>query len=230
MIIDGEYEYHVVIRAKAGDRIAFGKLWNAYRFIMIGMLKYLKYLTPEEKESEAALVLIRKLELFNPAKVNKSPETWTFSYMLTGGMKNARRKLVNAMKNESVVKLGIRETFLDISVSSSDYPVYSSGQCADVVALNYYDYVEKNSPERYALTAAGGSADEKMRKLEKGLSPFQGAVLSFRRAGLTLREVADRMGCGYTTVRMHIKKAELIAALIFGFDYRSGHWSKRTCL
>jgi DNA-directed RNA polymerase specialized sigma24 family protein len=220
MTINGEFEYFVAVKAKSGDKHAARVLWEAYRPMMIGMLRGCKYLTVSEKESEAALVFFRKLELFDPAKVNKLPEQWTFSYMLTGGMKNARNKIQNHCKRESIIRCGLMEQFFEepISTATSDYPI-GGFLPVNVVDFNPYEYWEKNNPELYALRIFDGSMQTKLRRLQKRISPLEAAILEFRRAGLSIRAIADQMGCSQSTIKNHIKKAKSIASRVFDIDF-----------
>lgn len=210
-------EFMLAVRAKIGDKAAFKKLWEKYRSMMVGMFRFCKNLSIDEQVSEAALVFIRKLELFNPEKIGKiSPEDWSFSYMLTGGVKNARDKIIrNSKKDAKNCVFGFREEFRD----ESD-PLYDAGNAFPIALdINRYEYGEKYAPEIHALRASDVSLEDKQKALMEKLSPLQISILQLRQAGKTIKEIADEMGCGFTKVRMNIVKAREVASLVFGVQY-----------
>jgi hypothetical protein len=220
-LINGELEYFVAVRAKNGDKIAVESLWNSYKFSLIGMLKSIHQLSYAEKVSEVSLLFFHKLELFDPEKVKKKPEDWTFSYMLTGGMKNLCWHLKHYFLRDS----RFTKTFVEYDPTdaldapvSSDYPI-GKERIGSYFDKNPYDYLEKNNPEILAMRCIGGSLRERAGKFYERLSSFDKTILEFRRAGLPLREIADEMGCGYLKIRIHIAKMKEIASFIFGISY-----------
>jgi hypothetical protein len=219
-IIDGEAECFLAVRAKGGDKAAFTSLWNFYKPIMLGMLRSCRWLTFDERSSEAALLFAHKLEIFDPAKVGKSSEDWTFSYMLTGGVKNLRQRLQRCFREDSKVWIlfdgNDAMEYLE-DPASSDYPLSKliSGSPID---CNVYDYCEKNNPE-FLLINSTTELRDKRQRLEKRISLFQKTLLDLRREGKTMAEIADEMGKGVTTVKKYIKDAKEIASRIFGINY-----------
>jgi hypothetical protein len=219
-LIGGELEYFVAVKAKSGDSTAFKKLWETYKPVMIGMLKSCWWLMNDEKTSESAMIFVHKLELFDSSKVKKDPADWTFSYMLTGGMKNLRIHLRNCFrkvtKAEGVfIEFDATDYFDDPLLPS--YPVLHKAP-ESLIEKNRYDYCEKNNPEFLAVRDAV-SLDIKEKVLKRRLSDFQKSVLEFRRANLIITEIADRMGCSCSKVKANIRKAKEIASGIFGINY-----------
>jgi DNA-directed RNA polymerase specialized sigma24 family protein len=213
--MDPNTEFMLAVRAKFGDKAAFAGLWNKYRSMMCGMLRFCKNLTEDERVSEAALVFVKKIELFRPERVKKNPEEWTFSYMLTGGVKNARDKIIRHSKKES------RRDFdyVDDLPSDTDTDTAYVNAFAASVEINRYEYMEKYSPEVHALRATDVSLEDKQKELLESLSPLQITILKFRQAGLTIQQIADEMGCGFTKVRLQIVEARQTASAIFGVEY-----------
>jgi hypothetical protein len=216
--IDSESEFMQTVRAKIGDKAAFKKLWDKYRPIMFGMFRFCINLTADERVSEAALVFVNKLEMFNPEKIGKiSQEDWSFSYMLTGGVKNARDKIIrHSKKDVKKCVVGYEE-----KVRDENDPSYYTGNTFPVALdVNRYDYEEKYSPEIHALRAADVPLEDKQKALMEKLSPLQITILQLRQAGKTVQEIADEMGCGFTKVRLNIVKARELASSIFDVRYR----------
>jgi restriction system protein len=216
--LDPEMEFMLAVRAKFGDKKAFKKLWGKYRSMMIGMFRFCKNLTIDERMSEAALVFVRKLELFSPEKIGKLPKDWTFSYMLTGGVKNARDKIIRHSKKETLMNFDYNEDLMDydtpipqISITAQTLPIARD--------VNKFEFEERYNPEILALRAVDTPLEEKKKALMKKLSPLQITILQLRQAGKTVQEIADEMGCGFTKVRMNIVKARELASSIFDVRY-----------
>jgi len=98
---DNTTDFELAVAGHSGDRDAADTLWRRYRLMMVGMLrKYnnsLYQLSQGEMESEAAEIFMHVLkEVFTSEKVMQSPAEWNFSYLLAGGMKNHRSKLIAA--------------------------------------------------------------------------------------------------------------------------------------
>jgi len=47
------------------------------------------------------------------------------------------------------------------------------------------------------------------------LTPFQKSLLKLRQAGMTVQQIADHMGCGFTKVRKQIVYARELAYDLF---------------
>jgi len=201
-------DFELAVAAHSGNQAAVDTLWKRHRLRMIGMLgKYnnrLYRLSQEEMESEAAMVFMHKLmEIFRPEKVRKSPAEWSFSYMLTGGMRNHRDGLINKFRNHGV--------YVD-EYSEEDSP---EGEQPGLVyrALEWDDAeYTKYGPEKLAFETEW--ADARVEELFQNLTPFQRAVVKLRQAGMTIQQIADRMGCGYTKVRVNVNSAKRAAAEI----------------
>jgi len=242
--IDPECEFMLVIRAKTGDVAAAKKLWGKYKDILVPMFRHCKNLTTEdERVSEAALVFARKLELFKPEKVRKQPKDWTFSYMLVGGAKNEVDKIIkhsikegrsnllakNTRKSKAA-KLAAEKDIqkkeameasvnygLNVSVSNLDNSEILVP--TKLIELNPSEFNEKYSPEAYVMREMDVSLDERENELMNQLSLLQITILQLRRAGKTVQEIAEEMGCGFTKVRLNIVKAREIASSVFGVNY-----------
>jgi len=219
--VDPECDFMLVLRAKSGDNKAFTLLWKKYKPTLVPMFRHCKNLTEKERESEAALVLVRKIELFKAHKVKKEPLEWTFSYMLTGGAKNSVDKIIKHSKKDGERYLTYNEVKNKDIVVSSDNPVSCvlGGTLKTAMEYNKFEYDGKYSPQEYALRATDVSLEEREKELMNNLSPLQITVLQLRQAGKTIQEIADEMGCGFTKVRLSIVKAREIASSIFQVNY-----------
>jgi DNA-directed RNA polymerase specialized sigma24 family protein len=216
--LDPEIEFMLAVRAKIGDKVAFKKLWEKYRSMMVGMFRFCKNLSIDERVSESALVFVRKLELFRPEKIGKAPEAWTFSYMLTGGVKNARDKIIRHSRKEAKYDFDFDEEIADYDNPNPNFSVV--GKTLPVTLdVNKFDYEEKYNPEIHAMRSADTSLEDKERALMEKLSPLQITILQLRQAGKTVQEIADEMGCGFTKVRLNIVKARELASSIFDVSY-----------
>ena len=100
--LDPECEFMLAVKAKTGNRPAFKKLWLKYRPALISLFGYNRNRSAEERVSEAAFVFAMELELFQPGKIGKAPEDWTFSYVLTGKVKN--------VVNTKILQFPVRKT------------------------------------------------------------------------------------------------------------------------
>jgi len=97
-------EFDLTVAAHNGDQAAAAVLWKRYKRRMMGVIGKYNYrlyqLSDEELESEAADLFMHKLKnIFKPEKVRKSHDEWSFSYMLTGGSRNLRDKIINKNRN-----------------------------------------------------------------------------------------------------------------------------------
>ena len=206
-------EFELAVAAHNGDQAAMETLWKRHRRRMIGMLgKYnnrLYQLTQEEMESEAAEIFMHKLkEIFKPEKVRKSPDEWSFSYMLTGGMRNRRDKLITEYRNHGFYVDEYDETDPSSESEELDHSVYLALEWDDSEYIKY-------DPERATLRELDASPEEKEEALMEVLTPFQKALLKLRQADMSIQQIADRMGCGFTKVRKQIIQARELGYAIF---------------
>jgi DNA-directed RNA polymerase specialized sigma24 family protein len=216
--LDPDMEFMLAVRAKIGDRKAFEKLWKKYCPVMTGMFRFCRNLTKEERASEAALVFVRKLELFCPEKIGQVPKDWTFSYMLTGGVKNARDKIIRHSIKDVDHDLDFDEETLYTDTMNQNFAIVGK-TLSTMIEVNKFEYEEKYNPELYAMRTADVSLEEKEKALMTKLSPVQRTILQLRQAGKTLKEIADEMGCGFAKVRMSIIKAREVASSVFDIEY-----------
>ena len=204
-------ELELTIAAHNGDQVATIMLYNRYRLKLIGMIgkyNYMFYkLSQAEMESEVAEIFMHKLRnVFKPEKVKKASDVWSFSFILTGGIKNLRYKLANQFRNYDM--------FID-SYNETDVPSGSArlDQCV-LCALEWNDYeFTKYAPENKVLK--GENLEIKKKILYQKLTLFQKTILKFRQSGMPVWEVADNMGCSYRKVRKEIINIKEIAHLVF---------------
>jgi RNA polymerase sigma factor (sigma-70 family) len=208
-------EFDLCVAAKNGDSEANLQLWEIYRPVAFSMLKRVPKMTTEEKLSEAYMLFLHKLGLFDPLKVERArnPDTFTFRYMMTGGLKNLRRKLFyNLKKDFSNVSWTPFEDSggIDCPYKFTEFKPYHHEK-------EYIDneYFETYSPEK-RIFHSDEELLEKAKKLYGKLSTFQHNILNLRREGLTQMEIADRLHCSLTTVKAHLSGAKRKAAQIFG--------------
>ncbi|MCL2215348.1 MAG: hypothetical protein FWC06_09145 [Treponema sp.] len=212
-ILDGtSNDLELATAAHNGDQSAMTILWKKYRRKMMGIIgKYnhaLYRLTDDELESEAAELFMHKLMIvFNPDKVKKSSDEWRFDYMLTGGSRNLRDKIIIEFRNKLTRMNEYDES--DEITNSTDARLKTT-TIQEALEWDDRDYT-KYDPEN---TAIDNNWDPTLtvQKIEKKLSPFQNAILELKRLGMTVQQIADHMGCGFTTVRLHIVDAKKVAA------------------
>jgi hypothetical protein len=204
-------DFELAVAARNGDQAVMNTLWNRYRKIMIGVIgKYnyrLYHLSQAELESEAAEVFMHKLRnVFKPEKVRKPPDEWSFSYMLTGGSSNLRGKIIKQARNYGFD--------VDVYDEGGDLPESEFLNQTVINRVMQWDDREytKYNPEKTVIEERWVS--EKMKALNNVLTPFQKIILKLQRAGMTIREIADHMGCGFTKIRLQIVDAKEAAAEI----------------
>jgi len=207
-----ETEFAIVCHAKNGDRAAFEWVWKKYRCLMVGMIGQYKWyhrLTEGEMESEAVEALIHKLEVFKPEKIKKTPEEWRFKYMLINAAWHCRNRLKTAAKiyNE-------HEGNEFDETDALPNRVFTKENQNKIIDVNRHLYEEYN-PEKIVLESMEETLEEKEKRLMDMLTPLQKTLLQFRQAGLTVQQIADRMGCGFTKVRLQIVQARELAYQIF---------------
>ena len=209
----GVSEFEIVSRAKQGDKQAVEWVWRKYYRLLVGRIyKFRGYhhLSKEEIEGEALDVLFHKLEIFKPERVRKSPDVWSFSYMLSSGAGHARDRLKTRAKVESKVDP------YDDTVTGDDTPlsrIVNRAYDADPTKF------EENNPENTVIKTIDGTPEQKARQFLKALTPIQRTVLKLRREGLTLFQVADRMGRSFSSVRNLLTETKQAASSFFGFRY-----------
>lgn len=201
-------EFELAVKAKAGDRKALEDLWAKYRNVCMGILYKVAHLEPADLEAEAYIVFAHKLfDLFDPAKIGVKPESWTFSFMVTGGMKNLRSRLINESKkyNENVPM-----TYIEGEGEDEEDQNQDRTNCK----LYGMDIYNLYNPERLVI-ANEEPLDERVKEFYSKLSAFEKNLLVERRAGLKLQEIADKLGCSLSKVKTHLKMAKDIASQVF---------------
>jgi hypothetical protein len=216
-------EFNLTVRAKNGDPSVNLELWEKYKPVAISILKPVYYLTWEERLSEAYMLFLHKLEIFDPDKVLavRDPDTFTFSYMMTGGLKNLKASLMVKWRTNanqiSFVEFddGIDEKSLDktypcIVGKDGNYRVVSE-------RLNVERFNSSNPENIHIRESIPDSGMEKKKQLfYTKLSDFQKKGLKLREDGKTIKGTAVELHCSITKIRHHISKAKIIAAEIFG--------------
>jgi len=208
-------EFELACGAKAGNQEDLLQLWSLYKNVCMSILYKVAHLENEELESEAFIVFSHKLDLFDPNKIGVKPESWSFSFMVTGGMKNLRSKLINESKRyNEVVKLSY--------VESDDGEATESVAQSSQDKINYQLYgahtFDVYNPEKLVI-AQEDPLDARVRRFYSRLSAFEKALLEKRRAGLKLQEIADEFGCSLSKVKAHLKYAKEIASSVFEVAY-----------
>jgi RNA polymerase sigma factor (sigma-70 family) len=212
---DGRSEFELCVAAKNGNSEANLQLWERYKPVAFSILKYVPGMTTEEKLSEAYMLFLHKLGLFDPLKVLKvrNPDTFTFSYMMTGGLKNLRRKLFyNLKKDFSNVSWTPFEDGgkVDCPYKFTEFnPYYQEKEYINS------EYFEIYNPEKIVF-CPDEELPQKVKKLYAKITKFQHSILSLRREGMTQKEIAETLHCSLTTVKTRISEAKRKAARIFG--------------
>jgi hypothetical protein len=217
-------EFDLTVCAKNGDPSANLELWERYKPVAISILKPVHGLSFEEKISEAYMIFLHKLEIFNPDKVLavRNPDTFTFSYMVVGGFKNLKLKLITMWKNHNnhVSFVPLDEDADNCGDKEYPYLVMDKGNfylVKDKIDLNFLDL---NNPANILLS------EENTKKLPKKeqllyarLTDFQKKILEMRREGKTFVEIGNILGCSKTKIRLHYIDAKNIANKIFGVKH-----------
>lgn len=213
----GITEFAVVCRAKDGDKAAIEWVWRKYRSLLVGMIgRYWWYhrLNEAEMESEAVLALIHKLEVFKPEKIKKAPEEWRFKYMLINAAYHRRNRLKNkardgqlhgCMDNEEIGLVSVSE-----KIGGNDGDRHESFNVYDMMCADSHRNYQYN-PEETVLSEMKEPIELKEKRLMEMLTPFQKTLLELKRVGLTIQQIADQMGCGFTKVRLQIVQARELA-------------------
>jgi hypothetical protein len=215
-------EFNLTVRAKNGDASANIELWERYRPVAISILKPVRGLSFEEKISEAYMIFLHKLEIFNPDKVLsvRDPDTFTFSYMMTGALKNLKAKLAFRYKdhNNHVSFLPFDEDG-DNYGANKEYPylVIEKGGFYFVKDKMNIDALDSNNPANILLTKeTEKELPKKERLFYTKISDFQKKVLEMRREGKTFKEISNILGYSLSWVRKNYYQAKDIANRVFG--------------
>jgi DNA-directed RNA polymerase specialized sigma24 family protein len=154
----------------------------------------------------------------------RSPETFTFSYLLTGGIKNLKIKLFASQRNRSA-----NISYIPYSEESSDtyfferkYPfvVINASNFQDIQEYNEKvrdDVFEKDNPEKVMLQR-DNDLKEKERIFNSQVTDFQKEILRLKRDGKTIKEISESLGCSITTVKNHTLIARTIAVQLFNMN------------
>ena len=82
-------------------------------------------------------------------------------------------------------------------------------------ASKFYAY----DPAETVINELAWPLEEKEKLLLSELTPFQKTLLELRRVGITVQQIADHMGCGFSKVRKQISEAKQKASSIFNCNY-----------
>jgi RNA polymerase sigma factor (sigma-70 family) len=211
-------EFDIVCRAKNKDKDAIEWIWKKYRSLMVGMIgDYWWYhrLTEGEMESEAFVSMLRKLEVFRPEKIGKTVEEWRFKYMLISAAWHCR----NRLKTKAIRDYTYEGDSYDEDKEMREPGRFSEyiRECPiprDILDLNFERFQEYN-PENIIMRETEESLENKAKCFMDMITPFQKTALELRRAGMTIQQVADQMGCCFTKVRKQIVKARKLAYSVF---------------
>jgi hypothetical protein len=214
-------EFDLTVRAKNGDPSANLELWERYRPVAISILKPVPGLSFEEKISEAYMIFIHKLEIFNPDKVLavRNPDTFTFSYMVIGGFKNLKKSLISKWKvhNSNVSFNPLNDDTSDYYGSDKEYPfiVANKGEFYLLTEKINIDLFNLNNPINILTKNSENELLKKEKLFYAKLSDFQKKILEMRREEKTYQEICNILACSYTKIKHHYAKAKSIADKIF---------------
>jgi hypothetical protein len=216
-------EFNLTVLAKNGDASANLELWERYKPVAISLLKPVRGWSFEDKMSEAYMVFIHKLEIFNPDKVLavRDPDSFTFSYMVIGGLKNLKIKLIAKYKahisHVSFVPLDeIGSRGLD-----KEYPFIAIDKGRFYMATSRIDTTLFNSNNPASILAQSTTNELKKKKqlLYSSLSSFQKQIIEMKREGKPLKEISKILGCSYTKLKDQYADAKHIAIEIFDLKF-----------
>lgn len=201
-------EFELAVKAKAGDKEALEALWGKYRNVCMSILYKVAHMENEDLECEAYIVFAHKLfDLFDPSKIGVNPENWTFSFMVIGGMKNLRSRLINESKkyNENV-----KMSYIEGENEEDE------NQMQDSINYKLYgpDIYNTYNPEKLVIDSEK-NLEDRVRIFYSRLSTFEKNVLVERRAGLKLQQIAEKLGCSLSKVKTHLKIAKEVASQVF---------------
>jgi len=209
-------EFAIVCLAKGGDKAALEWTWFKYRDLMVGMIrKYWWYhrLTENEVESEAIMAMLHKLEnVFKPEKVTRPPETWQFKYMLINAAWHRRSKLKTKQKNGRLNGCLEDETDEKSATPENCIDDASDEEVLDVNSHRYYAY----NPEKQVIKETEEPFEIKEKRLMEMLTPLQKTLVELKKAGMTVQQIADHMGCSFTKVRKQIVQTRGLFCEVLG--------------
>jgi RNA polymerase sigma factor (sigma-70 family) len=209
-------DFDLCVSAKNGDSEANLQLWKRYKPYAVTLLKSVPGLTVEEKLSEAYMVFLHKLDYFDPKKVleARNPDSFTFSYMMTGGLKNLRQKLFSELRRN------VREVswtpFEDEQEIDRSYGFTEWGTDRQEKYCIPNDAFTVFSPETVFLRDSDYELSIKTNKLYEKLTEVQRKILNLRGKGLTLKEIGEELQCSCFVVKYQFKKIKYKVARIFG--------------
>jgi DNA-directed RNA polymerase specialized sigma subunit len=214
-------EFNLTVRAKNGDASANLELWERYKPVAISILKPVRGLSFEEKISEAYMIFLHKLDIFDPDKVLavRDPDTFTFSYMVIGGFKNLKKSLISKWKvhNSNVSFNPLDDDTSDYYGSDKEYPfiVANKGEFYLTTERINIDLFNLNNPINILTKNNESELLRKEKLFYAKLSDFQKKILEMRREGKTIKAISDILGCSGSKVKRHYAEAKNIADRIF---------------
>jgi hypothetical protein len=217
-------EFNLAVRAKNGDASANLELWERYKPVAISLLKPVWGWSFDEKISEAYMVFLHKLEYFNPDKVLavRDPDTFTFSYMMTGGLKNLKARLIFEYKNRNnhISFMPLEEDTNSRHGLDKEYPfiVIEKGNfyfAKDKINIAVFD---SNNPANIVIKETEKGLQKKEQLFYARLSDFQKQILEMRREGKTYKEIGNIFGCSDQKIKRHCADAKSIATKILGLN------------
>ena len=194
-------DYQNAVAAQDGNKNAELELWNKYKGVCLGILRKVQGMEAGDKESEAYLLFHHKLyDLFDRNKIEVSPESWTFSYMVIGGCKNLRSKLIRQSQRD--------QEFCNFSyVEGGGEDILQDTLNMDVYGAHTFDqYNTEEIAIRNTVPLSG-----RVKRFYAKLTAQEKLILAKRRAGMLLREIADELDCSVSTVKLRIQRARQIA-------------------
>lgn len=202
-------EYQLTVAAKYGDQDAWVKLWSTYRNPMMAQLRCVIGLSKEDRESEAYTLFAHKLEIFDPAKVNVSPSSFSFGYMAINGAKNLRDRLVNESRADDALE---DNEYLEIGGEDESGATRSASKIREYETMKY-------SVETLVFRDPKEDMTVRVKRFYDRLNDFQKDVLRLRRAGFKLQEIADELGCSLSRVKDNLSKAKFLANDVFDIAF-----------
>jgi len=208
-------EFEMTCAAQDGNGKAWMGLWNRYKNMMMSQLIVVKGLSREELESEAIEVFASKLEGFDRNKVSSENAFSMFSWLWCAVL-NRANKLIRQRKKE------VHLYFENVSLADDSESGLDENESPDRLmgrmGVNEEIYNTYN-PEKLVIANLQGSDTDRVKAFYAKLSEFEKDILSARREGLTLVQVAKRFSCSTTTIKNRVKKAKRYAEDTFQVCY-----------
>lgn len=194
-------DYQNAVAAQDGDKNAELELWNKYKGTCLGILGKVAGMDVEDKESEAYLLFHHKLyDLFDRTKIGVSPEAWTFSFMIIGGCKNLRNKLIRqSIRDQEFCN------FAYIDGGGDD--TLQDAVNVDVYGDHTFDQYNTEALVIRDLIPLSG----RVKRFYAKLTVQEKVILVKRRAGMLVREIAEEMDCSVSTIKLRLQRARQIA-------------------